>query len=86
MLREQFALDDRTFTVLGEPWFDGATRRWRGRYLFLPIDRSLPGIVQCDSTRHSSRRDELVGWLRKSTDRELTRALRATLPPVKRPA
>jgi hypothetical protein len=84
LLREQFALDDRTFTVLAEPWFDAAAKRWRGRYLFLPVDRSLPEMITSPSSRHSPRRDELVAWLEKSTDRDLGRALRATLPAPKR--
>jgi hypothetical protein len=33
LLRDQFSVDDRTFTVLAEPWYDADVKEWRARYL-----------------------------------------------------
>ena len=79
VLRDNFALDDRTFTVLAEPWFDAATDEWKGRFLFVPLDRSLPRTVSTGPIRRTPSRDELVRWLRDVSDRDLARALRAVL-------
>jgi hypothetical protein len=86
LLRERFALDDRTFTVLAEPWYDAASAEWKGRFLFVPVDRSLPRSVASVAIRRARRRDDLVRALVDASDRELARALRAiSLPPGRRP-
>ena len=85
LLRDQFNVDDRTFTVLAEPWYDAGGKEWRARYLYLPIDRSLPEIVYSTPVKHARRRDDLIAMLEKSSDRDLTKALRAALPaPLRR--
>lgn len=87
MLRPRFALDDRTFTVLAEPWYDGETGVWNGRLLFIPLDRSLPGSVSTGPLKRTTRRDALVRWFGEVTDRDLARAFRAvTLPAARRHA
>ncbi|HJR41349.1 MAG TPA: hypothetical protein VJ812_04620 [Gemmatimonadaceae bacterium] len=86
LLRDQFSVDDRTFTVLAEPWYDADVKEWRARYLYLPLDRSLPEIVSSAPVKRARRRDELIVLLAKSTDRELTKALRTVLPAAPRRA
>lgn len=86
LLRECFALDDRTYAVLGEPWYDRDERMWRARLIYLPIDRSLPCSVEAVPLLHAERRDALARELRRITDDELSRTLRAvTLPLPHRP-
>ena len=80
LLRDQFPVDDRTFTVLAEPWYDAEVKEWRARYLYLPLDRSLPEIVSSAPVKRARRRDDLILLLEKSSDRELIKALRAALP------
>ena len=82
LLRERFALDDRTFTVLAEPWYDAASAEWKGRFLFVPLDRSLPRSIASGATRRAKRRDDLVRQLGDISDRELARALRAIWIPL----
>jgi hypothetical protein len=77
LLRERFALDDRTFTVLAEPWYDAASAEWKGRFLFVPLDRSLPRSITSGAIRRARRRDDLMRQLGEVSDRELARALRA---------
>jgi hypothetical protein len=84
VVREQFALDDRTFTVLAEPWYDAASAEWKGRFLFVPLDRSLPRSVASGAARRARRRDDLVRELGRVSDRELARALRAITRPLER--
>lgn len=80
LLRQTLAVDDRTFTVLAEPWYDAEAKEWRGRYLYLALDNSLDSIVSSAPVKRARRRDDLVVLLEKSSDRELVRALRAVLP------
>ena len=84
LLRERFALDDRTFTVLAEPWYDAASAEWKGRFLFVPLDRSLPRSIASGAMRRARRRDDLVRELGTVSDRELARALRAIPLPFQR--
>jgi hypothetical protein len=86
LLRERFALDDRTFTVLAEPWYDAESAEWKGRFLFVPLDRSLPRSVASGAIRRARRRDDLVRELGDVSDRELARALRAISLPLGRRA
>jgi hypothetical protein len=81
LLRDKLAVDDRTFTVLAEPWYDAEVKEWRGRFLYLALDNSLDTIVTSAPVRRARRRDDLVALLEKSSDRELARALRAVMPP-----
>ena len=84
LLRERFALDDRTFTVLAEPWYDATSAEWKGRFLFVPLDRSLPRSVASGAMRRARRRDDLVRALGAVSDRELARALRMIPLPLPR--
>ena len=84
LLRERFALDDRTFTVLAEPWYDAESAEWKGRFLFVPLDRSLPRSVASGAIRRAKRRDDLVRELGAVSDKELARALRAIPLPFQR--
>lgn len=82
LVRERFAVDDRTFTVLGEPWFDGEAGTWRARLIYLPIDRSLPRGVTGVPLLQAGSRDQLLHLLRRIGDRDLTRVLRAVNLPL----
>lgn len=85
VLRDRLALGDRTFTVLAEPWYDAASDEWKGRYLYVPLDRSLATPVASTAVRRSRKRDELVRQLGAATDRELTKAFNAIpLPGARR--
>jgi hypothetical protein len=86
LLRERFALDDRTFTVLAEPWYDAVSAEWKGRFLCVPLDRSLPRSVASGAIRRARRRDDLVRELVDASDREIARALRAISLPLRRRA
>jgi hypothetical protein len=74
VLRERLALGDRTFTVLAEPWFDAASDEWKGRYLYVPLDRSLAMPVASTAVKSARKRDDLVRQLGAASDRELTKA------------
>jgi hypothetical protein len=82
LLRARFALDDRTFTVLGEPWYDAEAKVWRARLLYLPIDRSLPRSVSGVPLQRAHSRDGLLRRLRGMSDADLARALRAVALPL----
>lgn len=84
VLRQRFAIDDRTFAVLAEPWYDAAAASWRARLLFLPLDRSLPRSVMSDPVQRASGRDELLQRLARTTDRELVRIFRTIALPLPR--
>ena len=56
ILRERLALGDRTFTVLAEPWYDAASDEWKGRYLYVPLDRSLAAPVASTTWRAANGR------------------------------
>lgn len=74
VLRERLALGDRTFTVLAEPWYDAASDEWKGRYLYVPLDRSLATPVASTAVKRARKRDDLVRQLGAASDRELARA------------
>ena len=74
VLRERLALGDRTFTVLAEPWYDATSDEWKGRYLYVPLDRSLASPVASTAVKRARKRDDLVRQLGAATDRELTKA------------
>lgn len=85
VLRDRLAVGDRTFTVLAEPWYDAVSDEWKGRYLYVPLDRSLATPVASIAVRRSRKRDELVRQLGAATDRELTKAFNAIpLPGARR--
>jgi hypothetical protein len=86
VVRERFSLDDRTFTVLAESWFDAESSEWRGRLLYIPLDRSLARGVASGAVKRSRRRDDLVRQLGVVTDRDIAKAFRAIpLSPPRRP-
>jgi hypothetical protein len=74
VLRERLALGDRTVTVLAEPWYDAASDEWKGRYLYVPLDRALPTAVASTAVKRARKRDDLVRQLGAVSDRELTKA------------
>lgn len=74
VVRERFSLDDRTFTVLAEPSYDAASGEWTGRFLYVPLDHSLPRIVATGPLKRAKQRDEVVRQLGAVVDRELVRA------------
>jgi len=76
LVRRRLSVDDRTFTVLAEPWYDGATTEWKVRLLFLPLDRSLPRAASTGAVKRSRRRDDLLRLLERLEDREVVRAFR----------
>jgi hypothetical protein len=80
VIRERFTLDDRTFTVLAEPWYDATSGEWVGRFLYLPLDRSLPHPVSTGAVKRATQRDDVVRQLGATVDRELARALRHLVP------
>jgi hypothetical protein len=84
VLRESFALDDRTFAVIAEPWYDVEAGDWKGRLLYIPLDHSFPRSLSTGPIRRSRRRDELVRRLGEASDQELARALRSILGPLAR--
>src|SRR2546423_1253903 len=71
--RERLALGDRTFTVLAEPWYDAASDEWKGRYLYVPLDRSLATPVASTAVKRARKRDDLVRQLGAASDRELAK-------------
>jgi hypothetical protein len=77
VLRERLALGDRTFTVLAEPWYDAESDEWKGRFLYVPLDRSLETPVASSAVKRARKRDDLVRQLGAATDRELTKAFNA---------
>ena len=77
MLRDRLALGDRTFTVLAEPWYDAASDEWKGRYLYVPLDRSLATPLASAAVKHARKRDDLVRQLGSASDRELARAFKS---------
>jgi hypothetical protein len=84
VLRRRFAIGDRTFAVLGEPWFDPTSSEWTGRLLFVPLDHSLPQSVATEPVVRADRRDELLRQLGEVTDRALLKAFHATSLPLPR--
>ncbi len=82
LVRERLALDDRTFTVLAESWYDADTDEWKGRFLFVPLDRSLPRSVSSGPAKRARRRDDLVRQLGDVSDSELARAFRSIALPL----
>ena len=77
VLRERLALGDRTFTVLAEPWYDAASDEWKGRYLYVPLDRSLATPLASAAVKRARKRDDLVRQLGSASDRELARAFKS---------
>ncbi len=77
VLRERFHVADRTFAVLGEPWFDPKDEGWKGRLLFLPLDRSVPRALSTGPVKRARHRVDLLAALQRMGDRDLRRAFRA---------
>jgi hypothetical protein len=77
VLRARLALGDRTFTVLAEPWYEASSDEWKGRYVYVPLDRSLPSAVVSAAVKRAHKRDDLLRRLGAASDRELARAFRA---------
>ncbi|HET7585790.1 MAG TPA: hypothetical protein VFK13_12820 [Gemmatimonadaceae bacterium] len=79
VLRDRFVLDDRTFTVVAEPWFDAAVGAWLARFVFLALDRSHPRPVSTGPVLRHARRDELERRIASVKDTVLLRSARAVL-------
>ena len=84
VLRQSFPLDDRTYAVIAEPWYDVEAGDWKGRLLYVPLDHSFSRSLSTGPIRRSRRRDELVRRLVEASDQELARALRSILAPLAR--
>jgi len=86
VLRPRFVVGERAFAVVGDAWFDRAAGEWKGRAVFLPLDRSLPRGVSSDALASGVRRADVERRLRRVTDRALLTAFRAIpLPLPRRP-
>ncbi|HEX6534428.1 MAG TPA: hypothetical protein VF041_07515 [Gemmatimonadaceae bacterium] len=85
-LRRRFEAGDRTFTVVGESWFDAASGEWKARVRFVPLDRSLPGVIASEALLHARRRDEVERALGSVSDRALAKAYRSIALPTSRRA
>jgi hypothetical protein len=86
VLRPRFVVGERAFAVVGDAWFDRDAGEWRGRALFLPLDRSLPRGVASEALGRGVRRADVERRLRRVTDRALLAAFRAIpLPLPRRP-
>ena len=85
-LRRRFVAGDRTFTVMGESWFDAGSGEWRARVRFVPLDRSLPGAPASEALLRARRRDEVVRALGAVSDRALAKAYRSIVLPLPRRA
>lgn len=76
VLRERFGIGERAFAVLGEPWFDPKDEEWKGRLLFLPLDRSVPRALSTGPVKRSRERGELLAALERMRDRDIRRVFR----------
>lgn len=86
VLRPRFVVGERAFAVVGDAWFDRAAGEWKGRALFLPLDRALPRGVASEALARGIRRADVERRLRTVTDRALLAAFRAIpLPLARRP-
>lgn len=82
VVRARFSIEDRTFTVLAEPAYDPTSGEWTGRFLYVPLDRSLPRIVASGPVKRAKQRDEVVRQLGAAVDRELVRAFQSISLPL----
>lgn len=84
IVRKRMVLAQRTFTVLGDAWFDRAVVEWRARVVFVPLDRSLPRPVASAPLRRGRRRDDVVRQLDALSDADLAKAFRTVALPQPR--
>lgn len=82
VLRDRLAVGDRTFTVLADPWYDAEGDEWKGRLLFLPLDRSLARSASSGPVKRAKRRNALLEMLRRLTDREIARVFQGIRLPA----
>lgn len=82
VLRDRLAVGDRTFTVLADPWYDADGGEWKGRLLFVPLDRSLARSASSGPVKRSKRRNALLEMLRRLSDRDIARVFQSIRLPA----
>ena len=82
LVREQFDLDDRAYTVMAEPAFDATGGAWRATLLFLSLDRSFTAPLYSAPVMSAVRRDDLLAAIKRLEDRDIAAALRAIELPL----
>ena len=85
VVRARFMIGERVCAVLGEAWFDASGRTWKGRLVFLPLDRSLSRNLASSAVARGARRSDVERQLRETSDRVIDKAFRAIIAP-RRPA
>lgn len=81
VVRPRFAIGERVCTVLGEAWFDASGRTWKGRFVFIPLDRSLSRNMASSAVARGARRSDVERQLRETSDRVIDKAFRAIITP-----
>ncbi|MFN2397652.1 MAG: hypothetical protein ABR543_03250 [Gemmatimonadaceae bacterium] len=82
VLRDRLAVGDRTFTVLADPWYDAEVGEWKGRLLFVPLDRSLARSASSGAVKRSKRRNALLDMLSRLSDRDIARVFQSIRLPA----
>ena len=88
LVRERFDLDDRAYTVMADPAFDGPKGVWQATLVFLSLDRSFSAPLSSAPVSSAVRRDDLLAAIRKLGDKEIAAALRAIdlpIPKIRKP-
>lgn len=81
VVRPRFTIGERVCTVLGEAWFDASGRTWKGRLVFIPLDRSLSRNMASSAVARGARRSDVERQLRETSDRVIDKAFRAIIAP-----
>ncbi|HWG54222.1 MAG TPA: hypothetical protein VN677_13095 [Gemmatimonadaceae bacterium] len=81
VVRARFMIGERVCAVLGEAWFDASGRTWKGRLVFLPLDRSLSRNLASSAVARGARRSDVERQLRETSDRVIDKAFRAIIAP-----
>jgi hypothetical protein len=85
MVRPRFTVGERECAVVGEAWFDASGRTWKGRLVFISLDRSLSRNMASIAVARGARRSDVEHQLRETSDRVIDKAFRAIIAP-RRPA
>lgn len=81
VVRPRCTFGERVCTVLGEAWFDASGRTWKGRLVFIPLDRSLSRNMASSAVARGARRSDVERQLRETSDRVIDKAFRAIIAP-----
>ncbi|HJU69243.1 MAG TPA: hypothetical protein VJ650_13465 [Gemmatimonadaceae bacterium] len=82
LVRERFDLDDRAYTVMADPTFNGAKGMWQATLVFLSLDRSFSAPLTSAPVSSAVRRDDLLAAIGQIEDKEIADALRAIELPL----